>query len=461
LFKQNKISAADLKVATQQLGDRVKASNIDWTKQVALMTSLHHVNERAEVGFKSMSRTLKEMYAEERVQNRTLSEMKQTMQSLSSVIGGEAGKQAGTLIGNFQGLEFALQASSRALGQAGGKLGMVGAALGNAAMPIAIIGSGFLSLAANAEEARAKTSGFLNKLRELRGEQLRMQEEKVAALKARGIKGTMGGAIRGNLVGMTPSQYALYGEQVADADPELMYEEELLRQMRKSGAETKATKDKSAAEAARDARINALTSGIASRNRGRADARVGNEYDLARSIYGAHFAKPDMAPGAAFMGRAKETAAPDTAGGIKVAEKEFSAFQQSFMSGVGAMGATLSQTVGGAFAAVFGGAHTLLGSFASAFAATMAELAANWVIGKLIGATVGLVTGGGPIGAILGATGGTTLADTRGVGPGGAGGGTGGVLTEIRNAIQSMELRVDNVGIYMASQRGRVAYADR
>jgi hypothetical protein len=168
-----------------------------------------------------------------------------------------------------------------------------------------------------------------------------------------------------------------------------------------------------------------------------------------------------MAPGSAFSGRVRAPNAPDTASSVKIAQEEFSAFQQSFMAGTANMASTFSSQVGGAFATVFGGAHTLLGSFASAFASTMAELAANWVIGKLIGATVGLVTGGGPIGAILGATGGTTLADTRGVGPGGAGGGTGGVLTEIRNAIQSMELRVDNVGIYMASQRGRVAYADR
>jgi hypothetical protein len=366
-----------------------------------------------------------------------LGEMKQTMQSLSSVIGGEAGRQAGTLVGNFQGLEFALQSSGLAAGRMGGAFGALGTTLVGLATPIGIAGAAFLTLNGYMQQLEDETRSYLDTIDRLEGRTAAIAKRNLDAAKA-----DEGGFLARVLSG-TPGLQTL-GMKMLKRDvwrtsaAEKQYQDAV-----KKDAETAA---KSQAAGPLDMRYRPGRLGV-------------DEFGAARSAFGGPTS--GMAPGSAFSGRVRAPNAPDTAGSVKIAQDEFSAFQQSFLAGTANMASTFSSQVGGAFATVFGGAHTLLGSFASAFAATMAELAANWVIGKLIGATVGLVTGGGPIGAILGATGGTTLADTRGVGPGGAGGGTGGVLTEIRNAIQSMELRVDNVGIYMASQRGRVAYADR
>lgn len=106
-------------------------------------------------------------------------------------------------------------------------------------------------------------------------------------------------------------------------------------------------------------------------------------------------------------GRGAEARA-ETFGEDGEAKKGFDSFRDSVLAGTNTMIGSVG-TLGTAFANVFGGAKTMLGSFAGQFADTMQRLASQYAIGALfsfiggpfaaVGATLMGRAGGGPISA--------------------------------------------------------------
>jgi hypothetical protein len=126
------------------------------------------------------------------------------------------------------------------------------------------------------------------------------------------------------------------------------------------------------------------------------------------------------------------------------------------------MSSTLSGTLGAGFARLFGGANSLLASFAGAFIETMTRLAMNKLFSLVFGMGVGVATGGvgTAVGAAtgLGAAGGSGIpSDILSVG-GSSSGGAMAKMDQLISTVASLNLRVDNQGLYFATQRGRMEY---
>ena len=158
-FREGKIGAEQAKGGLKQVDDAYKALNLDLKQHYDIQSKLLQVNSHVDSNFKTLSQSMREMYREERLQNRTLSEMKDIFTNLGGMAGGGV---VGGLIGNFRALEFSLNSSSIALAQAGGRWSSLGSIIAGIGTPLAVVGAGFFAIA----QYISKTSDEIDRLQD-------------------------------------------------------------------------------------------------------------------------------------------------------------------------------------------------------------------------------------------------------------------------------------------------------
>jgi hypothetical protein len=312
---------------------------------------------------------LRRFYREQRLGDRTMREATQTVQVFGTMLGDSGlGKSLGTAIAGFQQAEFAVSGLGIAAQGAGGKFAVFGASLAAAAAPIAIAAAAIGGLVWWMGEMKKSAASLAGP-----------QGEFIASLMGKARAGNAKDAIEDlrqriaalRAAGDTEGLKA-FGVTMTDDTGFWSLRYKLLIENAKA-TKALAEEEKKRNSAAFDPGDPKGAKATEERWAGMRGARGLEKGKLARERAG----KRAGQPGTMF----------------EPAEESFSAFEQSVLSGTDAMANSVGQ-IGQAFAQMFGGANTLLGSFAQAFASTMSQLAANYAIGSL------LTLIGGPFGGI-------------------------------------------------------------
>ena len=130
--------------------------------------------------------------------------------------------------------------------------------------------------------------------------------------------------------------------------------------------------------------------------------------------------------------------------------------------GIVSMGNTLANSLAQGFQIGFRAGEDMLQSFTTSVLAAIGAIAAQQAAIAGISGILSLIPGVGSFGAIAGALGGIFGGggSTQSIGEIGRTGGNPviGELQGVRRAVEGLELRVDNMGVYMSSERGRIAF---
>lgn len=410
-FKTEAATTDQVKAKYAELNTAIEQSNLSTKDRVNLLTTLFHANNRAEVGFKSMATSMREMYREERLQNRTLGEMNGVLQAFGGLLGlGPVGTAVNSTIQSFQSFEFSSKGLGIALGQSQSRLAQFGPILLGLATPLAIAGAGmatWISYMNDIEERGKKASDALQDLRYKLGQvsdeqqrafllaKYRAASAQVEAAKSGmsfgqwvatfmgsmgGVTGMVSGAIAAGKIRATEITEAQVVQ--AEALSKLQDFEKKLSTFELPEVSVEATRRHTESLKERNAEFNKWYLGI-------------REYLNAISAYDLKHKKPieELTPRAGVgkpIGPGFNVPVE-----LSAAENAWLDFRDSVQSGVYSMSSAIGQGVGGAFRNVFGEAHSLLQIFISEFLSSMAQLIAQRFIFGLFNVLSGGFLGGG------------------------------------------------------------------
>ena len=439
--------------------------------EVQIKNQIHGLNVQAygdqgkikEAYFNSGS-ALRQFYMQQRVGDRTMRETAQTVKMFAGAFG--VGGLGGTLdkaFGSFQQVEFAIKGFSVAAESAGGMMGKLGGFITGIAMPLTILGAGLGFAINQMKELEAATEGTRKKLaatmelgiggylqehpeeakKYYEGKLIRAESSAKAYMskymalqKKAGITGPE--AIMASY--LAEMAYEKYLEATETAEGLRM---KLRPYMEKIGAAPLPEDVDLQAEAP-------AVSSLAGRN-----LRLGT---LAPAGLPARAGAPGLRKGRISVG----VEGPDaTRGGGEI---------EKMGRGVMMVGEMLANSLTQGFQIGFRAGESFLQTFTQSILASMAAIAAQQVASTAVGGLLSLIPGIGTFSGIAGALGSLFGGSSQSVTPsGGMSGvsvtsGAGSMVGEMRkitNAVNSLDLRVDNVGLYMAATRGGIAFERR
>ena len=424
--------------------------------EAQIKNRLHTLNVQAygdqgkikEAYFNSGS-ALRQFYMEQRVGDRTMRETAQTVRMFTDAFGiGGLGGGLDKVFGAIQQTEFAVNSLGIAAQSAGGKSASLGMALRELAGPLSAagaVGAGVMFIASEFARLNRELGESTKKLIDLKvqlGEisrlsQLHKQSAEAAKAKPEvGLWDQVLGGI-GMRLGMFGPSAAAAGKAVTDVeiqkkqaqlDLEKYYEERY--GMTITGARGGAA---GAGVVGRNTGIGALSPAGLPRRAGAPGPRGG------RISYGVE--------------------GPDTIrGGGEI---------QRMGRGVMMVGEMLANSLTQGFQIGFRSGESFLQTFTQSILASMAAIAAQQVATTAVSGLLSLIPGVGTFSGIAGALGslfggsGQSVTPSGGLSSVSVGNSSGSMIGEMRNitnAVNGLELRVDNMGLYMSSERGRIAF---
>jgi hypothetical protein len=160
--------------------------------------------------------------------------------------------------------------------------------------------------------------------------------------------------------------------------------------------------------------------------------------------------------------------APQVLGGVEAKPSSWSEAEQvstGINKNVEVIGKTLANSLSEGFMRGFQTGENMLTTFTQSVLASIAGIAAQQAAIAGISGILSLIPGVGTFGAIAGAMGsifaggkGASASPLNGVDVTNGRGGVVGQLEKLNNSVNSLSLRVDNQGLYMGAERGRVAF---
>lgn len=399
---------------------------------------------------------LRQFYMEQRVGDRTMRESASTVKMFASAFGvGGLSTGLETAIGAFQQTEFAVKGFAVAAESAGGTVGKLGAGL-------ASMGTGAIApLAAMAAELLI-VKGIIDSTRESVDE-YRAAAVKAGLLSERKELAREYGKARKQIGGFDSDMLSGLSGGVSQTLGTLLNTLGGVNQMRDR------MRIRAQMQPGEYLGYDELHGGVGGSTAGTVLGEVVSTGTRGGATSKSPFAGRDTRIGAMAMRGFNGFRTSVTAGDrIKMGVQEIDTVQtkvDGINENILTIGSTLAESLTSGFQRGLDSGQNMFKSFVDSIIASMMGIAAQQTAILGISGLLSLIPGVGGFGAIAGAMGsmffntsGASASPITGVDATNGRAGVSQELRGIKSAVQNLELRVDNQGMYMASERGRVAF---
>ncbi len=451
------------------------------TKVINAKSGLWHATNRVNLGFKSLAtetktveQQLRAMYQEERVMNRTLTEMNQAFGTLGNLLGASGlGKTVTSATNNFQSFNFALDSTQITLNQMAEKFPKhaqaftsLGAAIGTLSIPLAIVGGAAVS--------------FINDLNALEETVTKLREEVKRAEEESKIAGLSGADLRAELrkqekvvAGKKWRKYEEWQELLKSPINALLPQEFLGLRLQAIGEAEKEYLELLKEELRIKREIAQLDRKLAES----ATAKLGAPLPVPEIVLNPETGQPELRKYPKEVLKMESAGLPRAAGNLaaQVRARQHRIYMgvdpvervklevQSMNAGILQLGHTLSTSLALGFQRGFAEGQNMLKTFTDSILASMAAMAAQQAAAAGVAGLLSFL-GVGPFGPIFGALGGIIgISSTPGIATGelvgnsaGAGMAVAAEVNALRRDFRKLHIEVNRGELAIAVQEGNM-----